>query len=184
MTRNLTASVDFYSRVLGFRKIFTLQLSKAYSITYLSHQSGGLNRSAYQTTLEMNREKNNAQGLLEIYYVDTSTKNIESASEYPNTFGHIGMVVPDTKGVQERLDTMPDIRFIKKYGEKFVSLDTESVVGPAIGLSSGVVGQLDVEEREAIVRGFGPTVDPLIFLVDPDGNFIEIQPQEGAALVQ
>ncbi|SPJ86738.1 uncharacterized protein FTOL_11763 [Fusarium torulosum] len=183
-TRNLTASVEFYSDVLGFRKLFTLQLSKTYSITYLGHAQGGRNGTGYQTALEMNREKNNAQGLIEIYYVDVPVKNIESASQRANTFGHVGIVVPDTKALQGRLDTMPHIDVIKKFGEPFVDLGTDSVVGPAIGLSQGVVAQLSSEEREAIVRGFGNSVDPLIFLTDPDGNFVELQPQEGAGLVQ
>jgi lactoylglutathione lyase len=183
-TNNLTASVEFYSDVLGFRRLFTLQFSKTYSITYLGHAQGGKNGTGYQTALEMNREKNNAQGLIEIYYVDIPVKNIESASQRANTFGHVGIVVPDTKVLQERLDTMPHINIIKKFGEPFVDLNTDSVVGPAIGLSGSVVAQLSLEEREAIVRGFGNSVDPLIFLTDPDGNFIEIQPQEGAGLVQ
>ncbi|KAM0236948.1 hypothetical protein ACHAP5_009234 [Fusarium lateritium] len=182
--KNLTASIEFYSDVLGFRKLFTLQLSETYSITYLGHAQGGRYRTGYQTALEMNREKNNAQGLIEIYYVDVPVKNIESTSQRANTFGHVGVVVPDTKALQERLDTMPHVNVIKKFGEPFVNLDTDSVVGPAIGLSQSVVAQLSLEEREAIVKGFGHSVDPLIFLTDPDGNFIELQPQEGAELVQ
>ncbi|KAH7253519.1 uncharacterized protein BKA55DRAFT_510966 [Fusarium redolens] len=183
-TRNLTASVDFYSRVLGFRKMFTLHVSKTYSITYLAHAHGGKNGTGYQTALELNREKNNAQGLLEIYYLDIPTKNIESSSQHPNTFAHIGLVVPDAKAIQERLETMSDVKIVKKYGEKFTELTTDLAVGPAVGLPPAVVSQLSLEEREAIIQGLGPSVDPLIFIVDPDGNFIEIQGQEGADLVQ
>ncbi|KAF5559595.1 lactoylglutathione lyase [Fusarium phyllophilum] len=98
-TRNLTASLDFYSKVLGFRKMFTLHVSK-------------------------------------------------------------------------------------KYGEKFTELTDDLVIGPAVGLPPAVVAQLSLEEREAIVQGLGPRVDPLIFIVDPDGNFIEIQGEEGADLVR
>ncbi|KAM0217443.1 hypothetical protein ACHAQD_007422 [Fusarium lateritium] len=183
-TNNLTASIEFYSNVLGFRKLFTLQLSKTYSLTYLGHAQGGRNRTGYQTALEMNREKNNAQGLIEICYVDVPVKNIESASQRANTFGHVGFVVPDTKALQERLDTMPHINVIKKFGEPFVNLDIDSVFGPAVGLSRSVVAQLSLEEREAIVKGFGHSVVPLIYLTDPDGNFIELQPPEGVKLEQ
>ncbi|CVK86211.1 uncharacterized protein FPRN_06284 [Fusarium proliferatum] len=183
-TRNLTASLDFYSRVLGFRKMFTLHVSKKYSITYLAHAHGGKNGTGYQTALELNREKNNAQGLLEIYYLDIPTKNIESSSQHPNTFAHIGLVVPDAQKIQERLETMPDVKIVKKFGEKFTELTDDLVIGPAVGLPPAVVAQLSLEEREAIVQGLESSVDPLIFIVDPDGNFIEIQGEEGADLVQ
>ncbi|EWG53723.1 hypothetical protein FVEG_12093 [Fusarium verticillioides 7600] len=183
-TRNLTASLDFYSRVLGFRKMFTLYVSKTYSITYLAHAHGGKNGTGYQTALELNRENNNAQGLLEIYYLDIPTKNIESSSQHPSTFAHIGLVVPDAQKTQERLEAMPDIKIVKKYGEKFTQLTDDLVIGPAVGLPPAVVAQLSLEEREAIVEGLGGGVDPLIFIVDPDGNFIEIQGEEGADLLQ
>ncbi|KAF5692342.1 lactoylglutathione lyase [Fusarium circinatum] len=183
-TRNLTASLDFYSGVLGFRKMFTLHVSKQYSITYLAHAHGGKNGTGYQTALELNREKNNAQGLLEIYYLDIPNKNIESSSQHPNTFAHIGLVVPEAQAIQERLEKMPDVKIVKRYGEKFTELTDDLVIGPAVGLPPSVVAQLSLEEREAIVQGLGPSVDPLIFIVDPDGNFIEIQGEEGGDLVQ
>ncbi|UZP45368.1 hypothetical protein NXS19_013180 [Fusarium pseudograminearum] len=182
-TRNLTASIEFYTELLGFRKLFTLQITKAYSITYLAHAQGGKNGTGYQTALEMNREKNNAQGLLEISYADVPVKNIESGRQHPNTFGHIGIVVPDIQAFQERLDTMPHISVLKRSGEPFVELDPSLVVGPAVGLLPDIVEQLDEEERKAIVQNFGQSVESLIFVADPDGNFIEVQPQEGASLV-
>ncbi|PNP82657.1 hypothetical protein FNYG_03888 [Fusarium nygamai] len=133
--------------------------------------------------MELNCEKNNAQGLLEIYYLDIPTKNIESSSQHPNTFAHIGLAVPDAQKTQERLETMPDVKIAKNYGEKFTEITDDLVIGPAVGLPPAVVAQLSLEEREAIVQGLGPSVDPLIFIVDPDGNFIEIQGEEGADLV-
>ncbi|KAF5609902.1 lactoylglutathione lyase [Fusarium subglutinans] len=162
-TRNLTASLDFYSRVLGFRKMLTLHVFKTYSITYLAHAHGGL---------------------LEIYYLDIPNKNIESSSQHPNTFAHIGLVVPDAQAIQERLETMPDVKIVKRYGEKFTDITDDLVIGPAVGLPSSVVAQLRLEQREAVVQGLGHSVDPLLFIVDPDGNFIEIQGEEGADLVQ
>ncbi|KAF4947407.1 hypothetical protein FGADI_10478 [Fusarium gaditjirri] len=183
-TRNLTASLDFYSKVLGFRQLFTLHVSKVYSITYLAHAHGGKNGTGYQTALELNREKNNAQGLLEIFHLDIPNNNIESSSQHPNTFAHVGLVVPDAQAIQERLQTMPGVKIVKKYGEKFTELTDDLVVGPAVGLPPDAVAQLSLEEREAIVQGLGPSVDPLIFVFDPDGNFIEIQGQEGPGLVE
>ncbi|RBR19164.1 uncharacterized protein FIESC28_05629 [Fusarium coffeatum] len=182
-TRNLTASLDFYSKVFGFRKVFTLQITKAFSITYLAHAHGGKNGTGYQTALEMNREKNNAEGLLEICYLDVPVKNIESGAQHPNTFGHIGIVVPDIQAFQERLDTMPDVSVPKRFGQPFIELDTKTVVGPAVGLLPDLVEQLEEDERQAIVQNFGQSVLPLIFISDPDGNFIEVQPQESPSLV-
>ncbi|RKK91637.1 hypothetical protein BFJ70_g17802 [Fusarium oxysporum] len=40
---------------------------QTYSITYLAHAHGSENGTGSQTALELNCEKNNAQGLLEIY---------------------------------------------------------------------------------------------------------------------
>ena len=65
---NLTATIDFYVNALGFREIFTVPLSDAYSFTYLQYPSGGRNGTGYQTAQEMLRDKNNAEGLLEIIY--------------------------------------------------------------------------------------------------------------------
>ncbi|KAJ4247795.1 hypothetical protein NW762_013004 [Fusarium torreyae] len=174
--KNLTASVEFYSNVFGLRKLFTLQVSKTYSITYIGHSHGGKNGTGYQTAAELNREKNNAQGLIELIHVDVPNNHIEGTYKRPSTFGHIGLVVPDAQKVQERLDTMPHVQVLKKYGEPLESFD--SVVGPALGLSPEVVAQLDQEERDSILGGMGPSLVPLIYVVDPDDNFIEIQSQE------
>ncbi|WXC63571.1 hypothetical protein SNK03_009395 [Fusarium graminearum] len=78
---------------------------------------------------------------------------------------------------------MPHISVLKRSGEPFVELDPNLVVGPAVGLLPDIVEQLDEDERKAIVRNFGQSVESLIFVADPDGNFIEVQPQEGASLV-
>ncbi|KAM0234297.1 hypothetical protein ACHAPO_006685 [Fusarium lateritium] len=95
----------------------------------------------------MNREKNNAQGLLEICYVDVPVKNIDSGRQHPNTFGHIGIVVPDIQAFQQRLDKLPHISVLKRSGEPFVEIDPSIVVGPAVGLLPDIVEQLDEEER-------------------------------------
>ncbi|KAF4945776.1 hypothetical protein FSARC_14359 [Fusarium sarcochroum] len=174
--KNLTESVEFYSNVFGLRKLFTLQVSKTYSITYMGHSHGGKNGTGYQTAAELNREKNNAQGLIELIHVDVPNNSIEGTHKRPSTFAHIGLVVPDTKKVQERLDTMPHVQVLKKYGHPIDNLD--AVVGPALGLSPEVVAQLDQEEKKTILGGMGPSLVPLIFVVDPDDNFIEIQSQE------
>ncbi|KAH7490515.1 hypothetical protein FOMA001_g2277 [Fusarium oxysporum f. sp. matthiolae] len=55
--------------------------------------------------------------------------NIESSSQHPNTFAHIGLVVPDAQKIQERLETVPDVKIVKKFGEKFTELTDDLVIG-------------------------------------------------------
>ncbi|KAF9869634.1 lactoylglutathione lyase [Colletotrichum karsti] len=178
--KNLTASVDFYSSVFGLRKLFTLHVTEHYSITYMGHSHGGKNGTGYQTALELNREKNNAEGLIELIHVDVPKNNIESSTQRPNTFAHIGMVVPDIVAMQERLDTLPDVNVVKKRGDP-VPIGGE--VSGASGLHPEALEQLSAEEQEQIKAMLSPVTGPLIFVADPDGNLIEIQPQEGAELV-
>ncbi|KAF5004154.1 hypothetical protein FDECE_9368 [Fusarium decemcellulare] len=177
--KNLTASVDFYNSVFGLRKLFTLHVTEHFSITYMGHPHGGKNGTGYQTALEMNREKNNAEGLIELVYADVPVNNIDSSTQRPNTFAHIGIVVPDTEVMQARLDTLPHVEVVKPYGEP-IPLGGE--VAGATGLSVEVLAQLSEEEKKAISAVLDPTNLPLIFVADPDGNLIEIQPQEDAAL--
>ena len=65
---NLTATMDFYVNALGFREIFTVPMGNKASFSYLGYPQGGRNGTGYQTAQEMAREKNNADGLLEVIY--------------------------------------------------------------------------------------------------------------------
>ncbi|KAM5341729.1 hypothetical protein ACJ41O_014760 [Fusarium nematophilum] len=176
--KNLTASVDFYSSVFGLRKLFTLHVSEHFSITYMGHSHGGKNGTGYQTALELNREKNNAEGLIELVHVDVPVNNIDSSTQRPNTFAHIGMIVPDIKATQQRLDDL-NIEVLKRVGEPIA---VDGKVAGATSLHAEALAQLSAEEREQIAAVLIPTNDPLVFVADPDGNLIEIQPQEGAKL--
>ncbi|GKU06288.1 lactoylglutathione lyase [Fusarium langsethiae] len=167
-TRNLTASIEFYIEVLGFRKLFT-QITKTYSITYLAHAQGGKNGTGYQTVLEMNREKNNSRTSSPGGSIPTLLDTLESSHLTYKRFKN---------GWTRCL-----ISWCSGSGEPFVELDPNLAVGPAVGLLPDIVQQLDEEERQAIVQNFGQSVESLIFVADPDGNFIEVQPQEGASLV-
>lgn len=65
---DLNATMDFYVNALGFRHIFTVPLGDKHSVTYLGYPHGGRNGTGYQTAEEMSREKNNAEGMLELLY--------------------------------------------------------------------------------------------------------------------
>ncbi|KAK7408504.1 hypothetical protein QQX98_009319 [Neonectria punicea] len=178
--KNLTESVNFYTEIFGLRKILTLHVSEHYSITYLGHSHGGKNGTGYQTSDELNREKNNAEGLLELVHVDIPVNDLPASTKIPNTFGHIGMVVPDIKATQARLEAYGDsVEIIKSYDQ---NLFLPSDIATATSLSPDAVVQLSKEELDFILSVLIPFNKPLIFVNDPDGNKIEIQPQEGAAL--
>lgn len=174
-TRNLTASVDFYIQVLGLRKLFTLQVSKHYSITYLGHSHGGKNGTGYQTNEELNREKNNAQGMIEILYVDVPVNNVSATTATPNTFAHVGMIVPDIQATQTRIDSFPDVQVLKRFGEP---IEFGTVISGGSSLSDEVLAQLDEDERKIIAASVEAINYPMIVVADPDGNMVEIQPQE------
>ncbi|KAH8895676.1 hypothetical protein GQ53DRAFT_853734 [Thozetella sp. PMI_491] len=170
--RNLNASIDFYSRVLGFRHLFTFQLTPHYSFTYLGHASGGKNGSGYQTNCEMIREKNNRQGLIELIFLDTpdARANLTSTTQTPNTFSHIGVVVPDLAVAVTRFQDIGAPILFKpgdalKFGDEVLK---------ALGL--GTLKE-DNPEAQLLVQFLGLTGQGLMYLEDPDGNMIEIYPE-------
>ncbi|KAH7126372.1 hypothetical protein B0J13DRAFT_679676 [Dactylonectria estremocensis] len=177
---NLTASVDFYSQIFGLRKIFTLHVSEHYSITYMGHSHGGKNGTGHQTADELNREKNNSEGLLELIHLDVPGNDLPASTKTANTFGHIGMVVPDIEATQKRLEAHPGVEIVKGFNE---DMKLPSDVATSTSLSPEMVALLDPAEVAFIMAVLAPATKGLIFVNDPDGNMIEIQPQEGAALV-
>ncbi|KAH7161193.1 hypothetical protein EDB81DRAFT_784037 [Dactylonectria macrodidyma] len=177
---NLTASVDFYSQVFGLRKIFTLHVSEHYSITYMGHSHGGKNGTGYQTVDELNREKNNSEGLLELVSLDIPGNELPASTKKANTFGHIGMTVPDIEATQRRLEAYSGVEIIKGFNE---DMKLPSDIATSSSLSPEAVALLDPAELAFIMAVLSPALKGLIFVEDPDGNMIEIQPAEGSALV-
>ncbi|KAH6885253.1 hypothetical protein B0T10DRAFT_91707 [Thelonectria olida] len=179
--RNITNSVEFYSSIFGMRKLFTFHASEHYSVTYMAHSHGGRNGTGYQTTEELIREKNNAKGMLELINIDVPENALPASTLIANTFGHIGMVVPDIEATQARLDAFPGISTLKRYGE---DLSLYSRIATATSLSAKMLAQLPDAEKELIMATLVPFNKPFIIVTDPDGNMIEIQAQEGEALPQ
>jgi lactoylglutathione lyase len=169
--RNVTASIDFYSRVFGFRHLFTYYLTQHYGFAYMAHASGGKNGSGYQTTEEMIREKNNRQGLLEFQFYDVpeATSNLTASTKKTNTFSHIGVIVPDLTVALARFQEM-GVNILSKPG------DIPPIGGElmhALGLGSLKANDPDAQ----IIQGaFQALSSGLIFITDPDGNLIEVLP--------
>jgi lactoylglutathione lyase len=176
--RNATESINFYSKTFGLRHIFTLRVTEHFSISYMGHSHGGKNGTGYQTTNELNREKNNAEGYLELVSLSVPGWNLPASSRIPNTFGHIGMVVPDVQKTQKRLEEI-GANIIKSFGE------APTIVGAVSNATSlGDLSELDQKEIDTILAALTPSNTPLIWVADPDGNLIEIQGQEGFGLVE
>ncbi|VUC25845.1 unnamed protein product [Clonostachys rosea] len=174
--KNLTATLDFYSRVFGLRHIFTVQASEHLSIAYMGHSHGGRNGTGYQTTAELNRDKNNAAGLVEMIYLDIPDKShLEASSVRTNTFGHIGVIVPDVEAAQARLEAMPDVRILKHVGGP---TESGGEVAMANGFPPEAWAQISAEERATIETVLSAINERFIYVADPDGNLIEVQPQD------
>ncbi|KAI1611087.1 Glyoxalase/Bleomycin resistance protein/Dihydroxybiphenyl dioxygenase [Exophiala viscosa] len=171
IVRNLTASQHFYSKVLGMRHIFTAQLSPSYSVTYMGHAQGGRNGTGYQTGQEMLRDKNNAAGLLELQYLsDSQDEGMTATTVRPNTFSHIGLIVPDLEKAQARME---------KFGAKItkrIGQSAENITSVENALGFGPSATTNQTERKLLVKGQQLVgFAQLLTVEDPDGNMIEVQ---------
>ncbi|KAI1370086.1 hypothetical protein F4677DRAFT_398462 [Hypoxylon crocopeplum] len=171
--RNLTRSLDFYNRIFGMRHMYTVQVTEHFYTAYMGHSSGGRNGTGYQTTAELIRNQANSQGLLELLYVDIEDDYVISPStDIPNTFSHLGFIVPDIDEAQNRLE-VSNVSIYKRVGEPFPR------DGPVI--NAGVLNRsrFSQEEFESIIAGMSESTKGFILAADPDGNMIEIVPQSG-----
>jgi lactoylglutathione lyase len=175
---NLTRSLDFYTSVFGMRHMFTMYLTDHLSITYLGHSGGGRNGSAYQTTEELVRFKNNAQGMIGLIYLDVPRGSpIPSPARQIGTLNTIGIIVPDTEAAQRRLEDH-GVEIYKRLGEPLP--EDGPMSDPAVQL--GDVTHLDDDEWQAIRVAMGELNQLNIFAADPDGNMLEILPMDEQGL--
>jgi lactoylglutathione lyase len=171
--KNLTASIDFYTSVLGFREIFSLPASEHLTVSYLGYAQGGRNGTGYQTSAELARDMSNLSGLIEMLCLDVPEQDLPASSEKANTFGHLGIVVPDIDATQTWLESR-GVEFLKKVDSP---TPRDGPIANANSFPPAAWAQLGDDEKEQI----GATLDEInwrfIFIADPDGNIIEIQPQ-------
>jgi lactoylglutathione lyase len=170
--RNATKTIDWYNRAFGLRLMFRLQVSEHFSISYMGHSHGGRNGTGYQTSEEITRNKNNVEGLLEILSLEYPGWDLPAGIKMPNTFSHIGMVVPNITDTQVRLEAM-GANIFKKFGEPFT---IEGPFSDATGFTQAG-DAISKEEIDTIMETLGPGNTPLMFVADPDGTIIEVQNQ-------
>ncbi len=175
IAKNLTGMVDFYTTVFGFRRFLTVPVTDRVSFTYMGHAHGGHNGTGYQTAAELAREKNNSGGLMELVHVNVTDNDIPASSDETNTFSHIGIVVPDIEATQERLDKYSGFEMLKRLNDP---VPRTGRLANALNLGENVVKQLGEKEFAQVVGVFDVINKPFIFVADPDGNVLEIQPQE------
>lgn len=65
MVSNITASREWYTKVLGMRHVFTFELANKFNVMYMAHTQGGRNGTGFQEGKELVRDKNNLAGLIE-----------------------------------------------------------------------------------------------------------------------
>jgi lactoylglutathione lyase len=172
--RNATESIDWYKKAFGLRLMFTLQVSEHFSISYMGHSHGGRNGTGYEASDEMVLEKNNREGMLEILNLDYPSWNLPAGIKVPNTFSHIGMVVPNIMDTQSRMQSM-GATIIKAVGAPF-TIDGPFADSTGFALAGDEISQ---EEKDLILKTLIPFNAPFLFVADPDGNLIEIQNQDG-----
>lgn len=167
---NLTQSLEFYRDIFGMRHLFTYNLTPHISFTYLSHSQGGRNGSAYQTTEEMLRYKNNNGGHLELFHLNTTKEDIPGPDQKVSTLGHVGIVVPDMEVAQARMEAY-GVKIYKKIGEPMPTdgpLADKNSIGDTSGLSD--------DEWELFQATMSEFQMSTIFAADPDGNLLEVLP--------
>ncbi|KAF1966896.1 hypothetical protein BU23DRAFT_306020 [Bimuria novae-zelandiae CBS 107.79] len=124
-TNNLTRSLNFYTPVFGLRHMFTYHLTPCLSITQSTHSQGGRNGSAYQTTAELIRNKQNSAGIIELVYFNRTTIGgapIQGGHEKTGISNHVGFVTPDQEATQKRLEEH-GVRIYKKLGGRCLERD-------------------------------------------------------------
>ncbi|KAL4995557.1 Glyoxalase/Bleomycin resistance protein/Dihydroxybiphenyl dioxygenase [Aspergillus recurvatus] len=177
LTTNLPALKRFYGDILGMRQIFDLRPTPEFTITYMGYSQGGRNGTGFQTGAELNFAKNNLAGLLEIVQFNVSDDTLLGSLNRTNTFGHIGLIVPDIVKAQEYLISN-GVEVVKPYRETI-----ETFTGPvnnAFGI--GEYAGTHYAAKQALMEAQGLIGFPrLVMIADPDGNLVEIQQQEQPA---
>jgi lactoylglutathione lyase len=169
---DLNRSLDFYTSVFGMRHMFTYQLTEHVSFTYMGHSAGGRNGTGYQTTEELIRYKNNGYGRIELVHLSTPKKEMPGPDVLPSTLNHIGIIVPNTTATQERLQKK-NVRILKKVGE---SMPKDGPLANPYFL--GDASKLHPKEFATFQDMMTEVNKFNIFALDPDGNLLEILPED------
>lgn len=132
---------------------------------------GGKNGTGYQTGEELYSEKNNIEGLIEILAQSNTSAPFEPSTKTPNTFSHIGLIVPDIYAAQSRMEKH-GVPILKKVGSP---IKWGSEAAAAFGFNKA---HATVQEARAALEGIATIgFDAFLIIKDPDGNMIEVQQQ-------
>ncbi|KAJ5383738.1 hypothetical protein N7517_001649 [Penicillium concentricum] len=174
LTTNLSAMKNFYGNILGLRSIFDAQVTPECTVTYMGYAQGGRNGTGFQTGAEMAAAKNNMYGLLELVQFNVSDDRLIASTERTNTFGHVGLVVPNVVEAQNYLEAQ-GVRVLKRVGEA-----VEDFTGPVPNsMGIGEFAGLHLAAKRALVKAQGLIgFEMFLMVTDPDGNVVEIQQQD------
>lgn len=128
---------------------------------------------------ELYKQYHNTAGLIELLHRKRCSIGNDSDASKPwpastsrtNTFGHVGLIVPDIMATQRRMQNF-GVPILKPVGE---DPDISGPIANAFGV--GDVAEQEAREIIAGLRGIG--FQYALVVEDPDGNLVEILPQDG-----
>ncbi|KAH8698660.1 hypothetical protein BGW36DRAFT_376566 [Talaromyces proteolyticus] len=165
---------DFYVNILGMRTLFDAYVTPEYTVTYLGFAQGGRNGTGFQSGADMTAEKNNLYGLIELQQFNVSDDTLLASTKRSNTFGHVGLIVPDVVKAQEYFESK-DIPILKKVNVPLSEFT--GVIPNAYGLGEYAGAHIEAKKRLLKAQGL-IGLEMFLMIADPDGNLIEIQQQD------
>lgn len=174
LTMNLGAMKQFYGDILGMRHIFDILVTPEFTVTYMGYTQGGRNGTGFQSGAELARDKNNLYGLIELVQFNVSDDHLEASTKRTNTFGHVGLIVPDVEKAQSYLaeNGVPILKRVKEPITEFTG-----PVQNAFGI--GEYAGEHIAAKKALVAAQGVIgLEMFLIIEDPDGNLVEIQQQD------
>jgi len=143
------ASLRFYNDCLGMHTVFVMNTG-GWTIYYLGPRDVGM------------QNLGTSSGLLELYHIPGDRKAYRSGNENGGEgFGHIGFTVPDVEKALQRVSDF-GYKIIKPLGEA----------------SASQFGVPDFVKDEDVAEGYKFVFRQLAFVLDPDGYWVELVPQQ------
>ena len=178
LVNDMEASMHFYGKILGMRHLFTFHASSTFEIVYMGYSHGGKNGTGFQSGEELYKEKSNIEGLIEFIQTKDCTKknnasDFKSSTKRVNTFSHVGLVVPDTRSVQARMEKF-GVEILKPVGKMPVP---GTATGELLEKAFGIAAYTEAEQKEALAGIANLGFKNFLIVADPDGNVLEIQSQ-------
>jgi len=104
------------------------------------------------------------------YFANSVDEGHTASTQRPNTFSHIGLIVPSLQDAQDRFE---------RHGvniTKRVAVSAEGIASLENAFSIGQMATSNQTERDLLLAGLELTgFTQLLGIQDPDSNFIEVQ---------